>query len=102
MNNAYRELARRKVGGVEVALIWTVFDNTITVEIFEANGDFFAFDVKAEEALDAYIHPYAYLALSRLRAARDVRVAATPPAREDLIDQTALSYAVHLHSKGLA
>jgi len=34
-----RELARRVSGGIEVALYWSPFDNSITVEVWQATSE---------------------------------------------------------------
>jgi len=58
-----RELARRVSGGIEVALYWSPFDNSITVEVWQATSEeTLVVPVAAEHALDAFYHPFAQLA----------------------------------------
>ena len=58
-----RELARRSSAGIEVALYWSPDGKTITVEVIDLRTDeFFAVDVAPELALDAFHHPFAYIA----------------------------------------
>jgi hypothetical protein len=57
-----RELAHRVTSCVEVTLLWRQLDNAVTVRLVEiATGIEFEFVVRAEDALDAFNHPYAYL-----------------------------------------
>jgi hypothetical protein len=59
-----RELAHRSDAGVDVTLFWSADGKTITVEVLDLRTDeFFAIDVAPDLALDAFHHPYAYLAL---------------------------------------
>jgi hypothetical protein len=58
-----RELAHRESAGIAVSLFWSANGKTVTVEVIDLRTDeFFAIDVAPELALDAYHHPYAYLA----------------------------------------
>jgi len=58
-----RELARRVCGGIEVALYWTPFDNSTTVEVWQATTEeTLVFAVAPERALEAFYHPFAQLA----------------------------------------
>jgi hypothetical protein len=58
-----KELAHRSSAGVTVTLYWGADRKTITVEVLDLRtNDFFSLDVAPELALDAFHHPYAYLA----------------------------------------
>ena len=57
------ELAHRVGGGLEITLYWRRFENSIGVEIYDtAAEETTAFPVPAERALDAFHHPFAYMA----------------------------------------
>ncbi len=59
-----KELAHRSSAGIDVALYWGPDRKTITVEVLDLRTDeFFAVEVMPELALDAFHHPFAYLAL---------------------------------------
>jgi hypothetical protein len=58
-----RELDARVADGIQVRLLWYPSTNRVAVEVFDAaSGESFEFDVPADSALDAFHHPYAYLA----------------------------------------
>lgn len=58
-----RELAHRASGDVEVSLLWRKLDNSVTLRVVEfATGVVFELTVAPESALDAFNHPYVYLA----------------------------------------
>ena len=57
------ELARRLAGGLEITLYWDARDNSTSIEIHqEATAETIAFPVPADQALDAFHHPFAHLA----------------------------------------
>ena len=57
------ELARRVGGGLEVTLYWGRLENSISVEIHDtATAETTTFPVPADRALDAFHHPFAYMA----------------------------------------
>ena len=59
----HRELAHRESAGIAVSLFWSPGGKTITVEVVDLRTDeYFALDVAPELALDAFHHPFAYLA----------------------------------------
>jgi hypothetical protein len=61
---ARRELDRRVNAGFEVALFWDAGDDTTSVEVYHAATDeIISFRVPADQALDAFHHPFAHLAL---------------------------------------
>ncbi len=58
-----RELARRLTGGVEVALLWHVGIDSLSVSVRDAGGGVdFWLEVEAGKAMDVFHHPYAYAA----------------------------------------
>ena len=58
-----RELAHRESAGIAVSLFWSQDGKSITVEVVDLRTDeYFALDVAPELALDAFHHPFAYLA----------------------------------------
>jgi hypothetical protein len=60
---ARRELARRVNGGLEITLYWHPDDNSTSIDIRHATTDeTISFPVPADRALDAFHHPFAYLA----------------------------------------
>ena len=62
-----RELAKRKTGAVEIALIWHMVTDTLSVSVKDAStGAEFQLVVEAAEAMDVFHHPYAYAASRRV------------------------------------
>ena len=58
-----RELAARESNGIYVLLLWHPREDEITVSVEDdRRGDRFQFAVAADQALDAYYHPFAYAA----------------------------------------
>jgi hypothetical protein len=58
-----RELDRRRSDGIEVTLSWNPRTNSVLVSVIdERDGDSFQVEVGAENAMDAFHHPYAYAA----------------------------------------
>jgi hypothetical protein len=58
-----RQLAERAADGIEVTLLWSDTENSITVEVRDSGADnVFEFPVARDRALDAFYHPYAYAA----------------------------------------
>ena len=58
-----RELDRRATDGVDVALLWDAATDSLSVAVYDnRTGEAFELQVDAEEALDAFRHPYAYAA----------------------------------------
>ena len=61
-----RELSHRMSDGIEVSLRWNSETNQVLVTVTEDQlGASFMFEVAAEDALDAFHHPYAYAAHRR-------------------------------------
>jgi hypothetical protein len=58
-----RELAGRVSGGLEITLYWNPADDGISVEVYEASIDeTITILVAPDRALEAFHHPFAYLA----------------------------------------
>jgi hypothetical protein len=58
---ATRELAQRRAGNLEVALLWDSDTNRVSIFLQdESTGEHFHFEVAPGEAMDAFHHPYAY------------------------------------------
>jgi hypothetical protein len=69
------ELAHRATDGVEVTLFWNRITNRLTVVVDDArSGDLFELVVTAQNALDAFNHPYAYAAHTGIEYAAGTRV----------------------------
>jgi len=55
------DLATRRGGGIEVALIWDRQEETLVVFAYDATtSEEFAIPVSQEEATEVYRHPFAY------------------------------------------
>ena len=62
-SSPYRELAFRANDGVEVGLYWNTDTDRLVIVVDDSrSGDLFQFEVPADEAMDAFEHPYAYAA----------------------------------------
>lgn len=59
-----RELARRTSGGLDIRLLWNARDNSTTIEIWRQELGVVPLrsDVPPNLALDAFHHPFLYLA----------------------------------------
>jgi hypothetical protein len=58
-----RELAARESDGIHVLLLWHPPENALTVSVEDARfGDRFQLAVAPDRALDAFYHPFAYVA----------------------------------------
>ena len=57
------ELAYRANDGLEVSLLWSRADSSLTVIVTDTKtGDWFELAARPENALDVFYHPYAYAA----------------------------------------
>ena len=57
----YREMAHRANNFIEVTLLWREEDNSVLLRLVEvADRVEFELQVRPENALDAFNHPYAY------------------------------------------
>jgi hypothetical protein len=60
-----RELDRRTSDGIEVSLLWDPRTKNVSVAVTDTrHGGSFAFGVEPGDALEAFWHPYAYVAHS--------------------------------------
>lgn len=58
-----QELARRANDGFEITLFWDARDNSTMIDVFHtATEETISFRVPGGRALDAFHHPFAYLA----------------------------------------
>jgi hypothetical protein len=68
---ARRELARRQAGGLEITLFWDTLGNRTSIDVHHtATGETVSFRVPPARALDAFHHPFAYLARKTARPPR--------------------------------
>jgi hypothetical protein len=59
----FHELMRRRNGGLEVALRWHPETDSVSIEVVdEQTGETHEAEVPQDQALEAYEHPFAYLA----------------------------------------
>jgi hypothetical protein len=67
---APREIAQRSSDGLEVSLYWDPRDDSLTVVVHDSReGGRFEIPVPGAHALDAFEHPFAYLARYHARLA---------------------------------
>jgi hypothetical protein len=60
------DIATRKAGGIEVALIWNRLDETLVVFAYDSiTKEEVAIPVDGDEAAEVYRHPFAYAHRSR-------------------------------------
>ena len=86
------DLASRRSGGIEVALIWNRTDSSLVVFAHDDRTDEdVAIPVSPDEATEVYRHPFAYAHRS-LETGEGLRAAQAPPAgktgagcRDDLV-----------------
>jgi hypothetical protein len=72
MNQQIRELDYRVGDGVEVRLLWSPADNSLRVAVHDSGrGATFEVPVGAEEARDAFDHPFAYAAFRGVEVEAD-------------------------------
>ena len=58
-----RELAHRAGDGIDVSLYWDSVGDTLTLEVHDAKTDeLFVLGVRRDRAMDAFRHPFAYIA----------------------------------------
>jgi len=58
-----RELDRRTHDGIDVSLLWDARTEGVSVEVTDTRGGgSFEFGVEPADALEAFWHPYAYIA----------------------------------------
>jgi hypothetical protein len=72
-----RELAHRASSGIEVFLFWDACSDDVSIEVVDQREDSgFELGVNADAALDAFYHPYAYLAFSGIDLEQESPLAA--------------------------
>jgi hypothetical protein len=72
-----RELAHRHGNDIDVSLFWRAADNSLLLLLVEVpTGVVFEVPVPAEQAMDAFHHPYAYLPVARPAADLEEQLAA--------------------------
>ena len=65
MEQTIKELAYRRSGDLEVALLWSRMSGKVAVSVSNvATGEAFVLPVAPHVALDAFYHPYAHAARS--------------------------------------
>jgi hypothetical protein len=75
-----RELDARAAEGIEVRLFWYPATDTVAVSVFDStHEESFELVVDAEEALDAFHHPFAYAAFRGVSFAAPARAADPEP-----------------------
>jgi hypothetical protein len=63
-----RELAHRESDGIAVTLFWSAVGDTLTLEVDDSRScEQFELEVPKDRALDAFNHPFAYLAMGAPR-----------------------------------
>jgi hypothetical protein len=63
-----RELAHREGDGIAVTLFWSAVGDTLTLEVNDSRScERFELQVRKDRALDAFHHPFVYLAMSAPR-----------------------------------
>jgi hypothetical protein len=68
-----RELAHRLSGGLEIALYWSEIDDSTSIEVTQrSTGERLTFGVPREDALAAFHHPFAHMALAASRGLGEV------------------------------
>ena len=74
----FEELDYRESDGLEISLLWSRADNSLSVVVVDTKSDTgFELPVKGDEALDVFHHPFAYAAT---RIAEPVLAASAPAA----------------------
>lgn len=62
-----RELAQRVGDGIKVRLLWSAMRDRVWVQVYDRHeGNLFEVPVAADQALNAFYHPYGYAALTGL------------------------------------
>lgn len=80
MEETTTELAYRRNGDLEVALLWSRLTGSVTVSVADlASGEAFVLPVPPHVALDAFYHPYAHAA----RSPRAVSLLVAPRSTSD-------------------
>ena len=62
-NTEFRELMRRRDAGLEIRLRWHPESDSVSIEVVDdRTGEVHEADVPRDAALDAFEHPFAFLA----------------------------------------
>ena len=62
------ELAHRANDGIEVWLYWERVGDTLTLELYDARDEeYFQLEVPRDRAMDAFRHPFVYVAAAQAR-----------------------------------
>ena len=57
----FKELDYRENDGIEVSLLWSKIDNSLTIRVVDTKTDEkFRLAVRADEAMEVFRHPFAY------------------------------------------
>ena len=71
----FEELDYREADGIEVSLLWSRTDDSLSVLVFDRKlEETLEIPVDREHALDVFRHPYAYAALRGRETAPDHKV----------------------------
>jgi hypothetical protein len=71
------ELAFRECDGIEVTLVWDGVEDRVLLNVRDRRtGEWFVCGVDRADALDAYRHPFAYVARRRARTRQPLRISA--------------------------
>ena len=71
-----RELAHRVNDGIEVSLFWEKVGDVLSLELYDGKTEeHFAIEVPRDRALEAFRHPYAYIAASTADELGEARAA---------------------------
>jgi hypothetical protein len=71
-----KELDQRESNGLTVSLLWNRLTNAVSVHVYDSTTEQeFELDCAADEALDAFHHPFAYAASRPLSSHSSLRLA---------------------------
>jgi len=78
MTATIEELDQRESNGITVSLLWNRLTNTLSVHVYDStNQEEFELRCAADEALDAFHHPFAYAATRHVKYHPSFRLAHT-------------------------
>jgi hypothetical protein len=59
--DSLRELDHRSGDGIDVSLLWNPVTNCVSIQVVDTrSGEVLAFPVAADDAVNAFHHPYAF------------------------------------------
>jgi hypothetical protein len=71
-----RELAHRASNGIDVWLYWEIVGDTLSLEVYDSKDDeYYEIDVPKDRAMDAFRHPFVYLAAAQARETAELLAA---------------------------